>query len=91
MQDQINSIIKFVEDIHKKHQGGCKSSCFEITIGYHHAPVYEQAFWFCEFGGYCFGNLSRKEEIRSFTLESLDKKVRKVILGAIEEEEFLNE
>lgn len=79
----IDKTISFIQDIHKKNADGCKGSCFEQTVGFSHG-MYEDDFWFCTFGGYCLGDLSRHTVIKAPTLEELHAEVVKTITEALD-------
>lgn len=75
-------LASWISDIHNKHRDGCKGSCGEREIGYHHSDHYD-SYWFARFGGYCLGTLSRHVEIQSQTLGELTDKVKSTINKAI--------
>jgi hypothetical protein len=80
----INAIIRYVKTTHDINADGCKGSCNEIEIGYHSSTYYD-SFWFCHFGGYCFGNLSRNETVQANSLEGLMQAVKIKIESALEQ------
>lgn len=81
-QTEINNIINYLIEVHNKHADGCKGSCNEREIGFHNSTYYE-SYWYCRFGGYCLGDLSRNEEVKSSTLEALLPLVKTYIEAAI--------
>lgn len=75
-------------DIHQKHADGCKGSCNERTVGFHHSTYYD-SYWFVRFGGYCLGDLSRSEEVRANSIEELLPKLKLHIQEAIKRQESI--
>lgn len=83
----IQGIIKFIRVTHEKHADGCKSSCCVRDVGYCETEFSEN-HWYCNFGGYCFGNMPRNSTVKAPTLEALDKRVREVIHKSITDDEY---
>lgn len=78
-------LCEWIKEIHSRFADGCKSSCDEQEVGFHHSSYHDDSYWFCRFGGYCLGSLSRHENIQAPTLEELVIKVKEIILEAVEE------
>lgn len=83
----MNGILRYIKITHDKHADGCKGSCSEAEIGYF-ASTYYDSFWFCRFGGYCLGDLSRNEEVQANSIEMLAMKVQEKIENAINKEQI---
>lgn len=84
MNDQVNAIVDYLIQIHEAHADGCKGSCHEREVGFHNSTYYD-TYWYCRFGGYCIGNLSRSTEVRAATLEELLPKIRETVEQALVE------
>ncbi len=84
---RVEDLAKWLSDIHNKHRDGCKSSCLERYIGYHHMDhSSESPYWYVSFGGYCFGDLPRRSEVKARTFEELETLLKRTVLEAIERE-----
>lgn len=83
VKDNVMQIVTYLKDTHDKHAGGCKGSCHERSVGYHHS-TYGESYWYASFGGYCLADLSRSEEVKANNLHELLPKVRAHIESAFE-------
>lgn len=87
IEERIMALAQFIIDKHAEEARkiqGCKSGCWFQEIGIQFS--FGEPIWFCKFGGYCFGDMSRGEEFHGKTFDELEEKVKGAIEGAIAEE-----
>ena len=81
----LQRILDFIETAHEANADGCKESCSERAVGYHYSK-YGESYWYCLFGGYCLGDLSRQVTVKANTLVELEAEVRHTIDQALTKE-----
>ena len=84
---KIKDLADFIYDKHSLVADGCKSSCLTQEIGYRQAKLLDDnPIWYARFGGYCFKDMKRNEEITAQTLDELIILVKKRIENEIMKE-----
>lgn len=73
---QLEDLGQWYLEIHREHADGCKSSCGWFEYGVTLSQVWDYRHVFFRFGGYCFGQMRRREERLSDDVTSLVNQVR---------------
>lgn len=87
LEARMKALIDWIRLKHDQEADGCKGGCWVQSVTYCMEGTDEDLpYWRCQFGGYCFGNLERHEEVEAKTFDELESSVKAKIENAIMKE-----